>query len=1034
MSTQFTPILSITALLLCVVCAKAQTVTQNYVAKRTMLDSGGACIMSVDYYDGLGRCIESAIGGQGNENRFLYSTKAYDANGNITRQTLLVPGGVSPHWMPIGEIEPMLLDYYDGDSAPYAETAYNASGKPEEVWGAGEAWRNDNHSIKYQYATNKDNEVRRYTITAMGQLKLEGYYQGRMLYKETVTDEDNRTTTVYTDFQGRKVLQVQGSDAYTYYIYDDFGRLCFVLPPALHSKLSSVGASWDAASEPLHQYAYCYRYDARGYCSWKQLPGCGPVTMEYDRAGQLLFSSDGNQSQRGRQTFHLYDNLGREVVTGECKKTENTYSQIPITASYTGSGTFDGYDCSELILSDVHLMAVNYYDDYSFLDALTPAQQNNLAYSSYEGFTGYEPTAKGLLTGKRVYHLDDPTRYETTALFYDIKGQLVSSRSTNHIGGTETTYSDYTFTGQPLSSVHIHTAINKTTLTEKTFNHYDVYGRLSSTDYTINGKTVKLQQLGYDALGRLAHCLVGNLEYQNYRYNLRGWQQEIDGQRFSEVMCYNSSIDGLSPLAKQYSGNISAYRWKNYVDKTWRGYQCGYDNNSRLVSATYGEGTNLATNKNKYTEYFAYDLMGNVTGIQRNGRLDNGSYGLMDDLSLYYNGNQLQYVDNAEQGAHYTGVFSYPDHSSREDEYEYDKNGNLTKNLDRKIAKIEYNVLNLPSKITSTGTRPDIVEYSYDAAGRKLKSSYYMKMGGTVTPARPGLKVSGMRPSELSADSLLVPGHTFKDSLVHVPDTLIAPRPFVGYKESAGTTYCDNILYEDNKTIVLNPHGYAEITKNTATGEQTTTFYYYIKDHLGNNRVVLREDGEVMQQNHYYPYGALMAESSESDVQRYKFGGKELDRKMGLDLYDYGARWYDPVGSLGFTTMDPLAEEDYGISPYVYCRDNPVRYIDMDGEKPGDHFKYPTLAAIDFGKIYNEASIHQNREFATFIYKMQTKTGEIYYTYPAPAVGAKTSVSPKQMRNLDRRCIETTEFRAIAANIHTHAAYDERYDNDHFFR
>ena len=87
-------------------------------------------------------------------------------------------------------------------------------------------------------------------------------------------------------------------------------------------------------------------------------------------------------------------------------------------------------------------------------------------------------------------------------------------------------------------------------------------------------------------------------------------------------------------------------------------------------------------------------------------------------------------------------------------------------------------------------------------------------------------------------------------------------------------------------------------------------------------------DGSVdSQMNHYYPYGGLMAESTGGDVQRYKYNGKELDRMLGLDWYDYGARHYDGALTM-WRTMDPLCENYYNISPYVYCGNNPINAFD----------------------------------------------------------------------------------------------------------
>ena len=108
-------------------------------------------------------------------------------------------------------------------------------------------------------------------------------------------------------------------------------------------------------------------------------------------------------------------------------------------------------------------------------------------------------------------------------------------------------------------------------------------------------------------------------------------------------------------------------------------------------------------------------------------------------------------------------------------------------------------------------------------------------------------------------------------------------------------------------------------------------FHYYIRDHQGNNRVVAKYDGTIEQTTHYYPYGGILSQSTNQGVQKYKYNGKEFDRMHGLNMYDYGARQQDPAVGM-FTSMDPLCEKYYNISPYIYCAGNPVRYVDVDGK------------------------------------------------------------------------------------------------------
>ena len=110
----------------------------------------------------------------------------------------------------------------------------------------------------------------------------------------------------------------------------------------------------------------------------------------------------------------------------------------------------------------------------------------------------------------------------------------------------------------------------------------------------------------------------------------------------------------------------------------------------------------------------------------------------------------------------------------------------------------------------------------------------------------------------------------------------------------------------------------------------------YVQDYQGNNRMVVNAyTDEVEQINHYYPYGALMADiSTNPDEQKYKFGGKELDRQYGLDLNDFEARQQDPLIGGRFTSVDPMAGNTPQVSPYAYCEGDPINFIDPTGMNP----------------------------------------------------------------------------------------------------
>jgi len=134
------------------------------------------------------------------------------------------------------------------------------------------------------------------------------------------------------------------------------------------------------------------------------------------------------------------------------------------------------------------------------------------------------------------------------------------------------------------------------------------------------------------------------------------------------------------------------------------------------------------------------------------------------------------------------------------------------------------------------------------------------------------------------------------------------------------TDYAGNKIYENGELKrVLVDGGYIE----------NNAYHFYLKDHLGNNRVVINQNDSIIQRNHYYPFGMEFADNS-GDDQPYKYNGKELNRMHGLNMYDYSAR-HMALDVPRFTTVDPLAEIYYNISPYVYCNNNPIKFIDPTG-------------------------------------------------------------------------------------------------------
>ena len=259
--------------------------------------------------------------------------------------------------------------------------------------------------------------------------------------------------------------------------------------------------------------------------------------------------------------------------------------------------------------------------------------------------------------------------------------------------------------------------------------------------------------------------------------------------------------------------------------------------------------------------------------------MNNGTYGPVDDLDITLNGNRLYSIADKAAPVSYDGAFAFKDNtvSGTGAEYRYDGNGNLVSDANKGIAKIEYDNMNQPRRIQFTNG--NVTEYVYTSTGEKLRTIHRTAAGNT-----------------LPVDS---------------------------------TDYIGNFILRNGKADkYLFGGGYC-----TFTTAGQPVYHYYTRDHLGNNRAVVNENGTLEQVTHYYPFGGVYGDAGlNASLQPYKYNGKELDRTHELDLYDYGARNYDAIiGS--WTTMDPLAERTPEVSPYVYCKDNPVNAIDPDGRK-----------------------------------------------------------------------------------------------------
>ena len=816
------------ALLCYALTTAAQDASHNYVRTRSMLDeTGGKYLDKVEYFDGLGRPFQTVLKKVTASNSNLVTLQEYDVAGRAANSWLPI---VSPDdYVAPSSFKSSAPGNYGNDSRPYSQPVYEASplNRTVKEYGPGAAWYSS-HSVNTDYLANSTANAQlnciNYSVSSAGALTSNGSYASGQLSVVKTTDEDLNVSYTFTDKMGHVVLsrQMKGSETHdTYYVYDDKSNLCFVLQPMYQSLAN------------LDLYAFQYKYDGRNRCIWKKLPGAGYVEMVYDNADRLVFSQDGNQRAltSGNWTYYKYDGLNRLTEQGTC------------TNKVTTSGT--------------NVLVQHFYDSYAFR---SQAGFNNSNFPDDASGNG-----KGALTASVATVLGSSNKIYT-AYYYDIKGRVAKTVQSNLLGGYDVTATIYTFTDKPATVTHTHTASGKPTRTEMYTYSYNHADRLLKVEHTLGGTKITLADYAYDNLGRLqSKSLHGSATNKlTYAYNVRGWLTGISGSKFTQNLYYNTGTG-----TAKYNGSISSMTWKAGNESTIRGYKFTYDGLSRLMNATYGETAGINTNTNRFSENVtAYDKNGNIKTLQRYGQTAASGYGLIDNLTFTLGGNLLNRVDDAAAASAYNGGFEFKDGVKQANEYTYDSNGNLTKDLNKGISTITYNVLNLPNMVTfSDGST---IAYTYGADGTKLKTVH--KTGSTTTT----------------------------------------------------TDYCGNVVYENGvQKLLLTDEGYVTLSDNK--------YHYYLKDHQGNNRVVINQSGTVEETNHYYPFGGVFA--SAGNVQPYKYNGKEYDGKKGLNWYDYGARMYD--AALGrFMTVDPLAEKYYPMSPYGYCLNNPIKFIDADGRLP----------------------------------------------------------------------------------------------------
>ncbi|WP_281989690.1 DUF6443 domain-containing protein [Aquimarina aggregata] len=882
-------------------------------------------IESITYFDGLGRPKQQVGIKASPQAKDIVTHITYDQYGRQAQQYLpferstgtTTPLGSYASVNVVTDINSYYNNVYGADFtvAPdhqnfnaYSESIFEPSplNRVQEQGAPGSAWKankdvDTDHTIKFDWDTNTLEEVIKFRVQFTGSdtesptLVKQDYYPVGELQVTSTKDENwtaadgnNHTTREYTDKAGRVVLKrtynttpntsggssaAGGGEAHdTYYVYDDFGNLTYVIPPKV---TTADGVSTTEMSELCYQY----KYDYRNRLIEKKIPGKGWEYIVYNTLDQPILTQDPLLKGQGVWLFTKYDALGRVAYTGKITDSRDrkviqdeatAYSDDVWVGKTTSGIRYD--DGGYPKVTGDETLTINYYDDYEF----DIAGLESPGTVSGEAITN---RTRSLSTGSKVKVLGED-KWITTVTYYDNKARPIYVASNNeYLNTTDIIESELDFVGKVLKTKTTHTkGSNAAIVTVDTFT-YDHMGRAKKQTQQINNQdTEVIVENSYDAVGQLISKKVGGgLQDVNYSYNVRGWLKSINEGTTANGALFGFEIDyntGANPL---YNGNIAKTSWQTANDNVTRSYAYTYDALNRIVTGIGNDGRYDLMN-------VSYDKVGNILSLNRKGHVNAGatSFGDMDLLSYVYNsGNKLlKVVDTANK------TYGFKDGTNTNDDYDYDSNGNMIKDQNKGITSITYNHLNLPETVSiSNSEGTGTISYIYDATGAKLKKT--APSGGSLIT----------------------------------------------------TEYTGGFVYKNDQLQYMStPEGYA-----TPEGSSYRYVYQY-KDHLDNVRLSYTKNAtdslEIVEENNYYPFGlqhkgynSAVSSLGNSTAQLLGFGGKEEQNELGLNWIDITARNYDPA--LGrWMNLDPLAEKMRRHSPYNYAFDNPIYFIDPDGNMP----------------------------------------------------------------------------------------------------
>ena len=683
---------------------KTQTVFLEGITTSSGVDAllvnGGQVQPFYEYFDGLGRSLQSIGVGQSPSLKDIVSPSPYDEFGR--QVDYLLPYTISNN----GSYRPnALAEQQAFCSAQFgsAESNYGLMKMELEASPLNRVFKEKppgvdfaSHPSETTYGTNAANEVRNFHTSS-------AWLAANELYKVTQSDENGNQIITYTDKLHRVVMQDREGRK-TYFLYNGTGQQEQVITPE-GAKLGHNTPSLSKTSPSIAEKSYLYTYDSRYRMSSKKVPGAETYYYYYDELDQVVLMKNGN----GFQTFTKYDALLRPIMTGKYKGTslpniaQSTFEQPSTTGPhyYTTNQSFptDG---------NIDIYTVNYYDDYNFDN--NTGQSAEATYESPSADASDYPSsnypfAGAKLTGTKTAILNKdgstPSTFLDTYTFYDKFGRIIHTQTDNHLGGRDVEWNSYNYPGWLLKSRKEHDAVtsagNQSLTISQRFT-YDHTGREKLSYYELNdsGNEQLLCEKSYNERDELQSKKIGGtsadgyLQTLNYSYNIRRWLTHINdvhnqgSDLFAMELIYGEGETSffqlyLNGANANYNGNITMMKWSGAgSDKQVYGFL--YDKLNRVTLAAYGEeiSTNNYTSNQTYLGVYSYDDNGNIKTITRNSVTGND----MDDMSLSYFGDgRLQKV--TELGDKARGFVTK---NTGNLNYDYDLNGNLTKDPDKACA------------------------------------------------------------------------------------------------------------------------------------------------------------------------------------------------------------------------------------------------------------------------------------------------------------------------------------------------------------